>query len=509
MKKYLLYFAPILTAIFLSGCGGGSSSGSAGGGTPANLPVAIEGLGSELVAADATFKYTPGDGVALGGVSTDNLYIVEGSPPSSNVASPLKDAQTLDTNPCDPDNALPASLDKSSGSYALLDPTSDLACNTAYTACVELENLMYPFTTEACGVALSITSVTDANSTAVLGGSTGVQPSSFNVVFDAALDSTSCLDDAVTLECGSLTPSLTVTEADAANTYTVTVADAWKYALMECTLTVANSCTALSGTAGMSADANYTFTNTVALNDDFNADSSAYWTFSDVDAFNITDWDTAASSGVLVIDGDNSVITYDITSRAEGALLGIYKTVTASPSGFEIILHFKSASGFSDDGPGLFANYVGVFLSKSLEPDSDYILVSITGNNVTQYCALAAFPSGGAKAVAMATAECSDSDAEYYIKLSVDEDEVSYVYKVGDGEWADLTVLQDDGDFFTSPSLFLDTFGDANLYLYLVGIDFDNLGSLAEVDSIQTSGITGRDGSEDEFVDLPEEAYAP
>ena len=116
----------------------------------------------------------------------------------------------------------------------------------------------------------TISSLTDANSQTVEStGSTGIWPSTFTVTFSDTIDATSFTSDNVTMNCtlpeGSEVDQPTITigeDAYVLEACTFSVENAWKYALLDCTLTFSTGIsTSISGekSAALEDDATYTF----------------------------------------------------------------------------------------------------------------------------------------------------------------------------------------------------------------------------------------------------------
>ncbi|MBT3181001.1 MAG: hypothetical protein HN337_00670, partial [Deltaproteobacteria bacterium] len=107
----------IVTLALFSGCGGAASGPS----TPTDIPIALEGVeGSTDVNVSSSFSYTFSKAVETSTVTTTTFYMVKG-----------------DSDDCDPDDAIDASVECESETVCTLDPTDDLTKSVEYTACLE------------------------------------------------------------------------------------------------------------------------------------------------------------------------------------------------------------------------------------------------------------------------------------------------------------------------------------------------------------------------------------
>lgn len=473
---------PLLSFIFAAaifgfhGCGG-----SAGPTVPSSPPISIEGLDGESgIPIDSSFKYTLAEGEDPSTITNDTLFLVRNSDVTSNIVTPIKAA--LDPTICQPSKAIAAVIECFENSYCTLVPENSLACSAQHTICVTVANEMYSFITEACPTALSITSITDAKSTAVAEGSIGVWPASFDIVFDAAVDNVTELQNSTTLACGDLAPAVTVAAQSAAYTYRATIADAHRYALDDCTLTLANSFAAAGGTISLQSSVSYNFTNACAVTDIFNLDSESCWTPAEsADAGALTTW--AAIHGVLNFSPATDTLnytTYAPSGVSTASSAAIYKVVSASSAGYEIVIHFKSASFV-----GALNDKITAYL---LSGATDGIYTGIFSVTGATKCAVVIQTAGG---TAQATANCP-TGSEYHVKIAFNGSSFSPQYSTDGTNYTALTIADTNASWFTSPSASLvSLFTGDGKFLGISTVDQATTSKTAEIDSIIVSGITG------------------
>ena len=206
----------------------------------------------------------------------------------------------------------------------------------------------------------TITSLTDANSQTIEStGSTGIWPSSFTATFSDTIDATSFTTDNITMTCdlpdGSTVdqPTILIGEDTCVmEACTFSIEDAWKYALLDCTLTFTTGIsTSVSRGKSTAFEENeiFTFTNACAVNDDFNADSESCWPTiyipSDTGLVE-TDWATLNAIGYFTFNTTGSSFDF---APSGAAMAGISKEVVTGTDGFSATIHLKNPSGFTTD----------------------------------------------------------------------------------------------------------------------------------------------------------------
>jgi len=132
MKKTLIVLSVLTVAILFNGCSGSSSSDDSSDDSDGSVALSdIEGTSD--VAIDSSFSYEFDQAVNTSTVSTESFFIIP-TPTSSSLAAPNKEAYC--SLICDVTNALDASVECSSSTKCVLDPTENLSEGTSYTACV-------------------------------------------------------------------------------------------------------------------------------------------------------------------------------------------------------------------------------------------------------------------------------------------------------------------------------------------------------------------------------------
>ena len=351
----------------------------------------------------------------------------------------------------------------------------------------------------------TVSSVKDGNAVAVeTTATTDVNPTTLDITFSKEMDDTSVTTaDNVTLTCtlpegsGVSQPTIVVAASTTtANTYTVTVTDAWKYALLSCVLTVTTNVTDAGGTA-LAAAATYTFTNSCAVGDDFNADSQSCWTALDTSGSEpaVTgwaNWDSLlnTATGILDFDTTSSALNYNATAITGTSYGLIYKEVTVDPSGFQMIIYIPSFSGMLNDAGAIFDDELNIELSANISPEAPgkYIKLALVPTGTSTQCTAVYIDDGELPPTAVATAACPSGSA-YYMKLLVEDSTITVQYKTDDTTYEDLTVAL--GAFPTDQD-FTDT-----SYLKIAFQDGANTGvaddNVAEIGWISISGITVTD----------------
>lgn len=475
-----MFFALVIALV--SGCGGGTSgAGSQGLGpnTPVEVPISIEGLDGEIdIATDATFKYALDGSVDASEITEGSFFIVKTSFASANMASPLK--AVIDLGICDINNRLDADVSCDSED-CVLDPDADLACNTNYTICLIPKSFMSSFTTTACSVELSVSSITDGSGGALVNDATDVWPSSFNIAFDAAIDYVD-LANALSITCGAYTLITSVDDAGVANTYTVTVTDAYKYQLMDCTLTIENNFASKSGTASLADNVTYDFTNACSVTDDFLTDSLECWLLSSQSI--------GYDDSMLTISGDDSMVCDTTVGTVGSSAFTYQKEVTASSSGFDLIVRIWSGSALpgQKDVLGSKDNFFLVLATGIKFEESVYVGLD-SSELQNPLCQVEVVTNEG---TATATAACSDDSNDYCIKFSIDNDDVSLQYSSSTGceNYSDMNLV-DDNNILDNPAVILDKFAGNDIYLIFTAQD-SAADNYVIVDRLETSGITSR-----------------
>lgn len=271
------------------------------------------------------------------------------------------------------------------------------------------------------GSAFTIT-VTDAAGVAVATtGTSNVYPNSFTLTFSEAMnDATVTTAGNITLACGALPPTIVTTGSGTA--YTVTVTDGWRYAQMNCTLTLtANIQTAASQAITAAA---YNFQNACAVSDDFNANSSNCWTVIDTTqtttpapiSQGYANWEELlGATGILTFDTTDSALLFKPTTIPTDTLLfgAIYKQVTVNPNGFEILIKINPAGAdISLFEFGLAQNHV----LETFESSGKYLMVTWQ-NDTDPICGVMYSPTGLFADTIFAPKACPESTT-HYIKVS-------------------------------------------------------------------------------------------
>ncbi len=350
----------------------------------------------------------------------------------------------------------------------------------------------------ACGnststpaTAFTVSTVTDgATNPIATTDTTDVWPTLFTATFSESVDATTFNATNVTLTCelpeGNPTdqPELTIAESPCTESVCeFAVDDAWKYALLDCTLTFTNGVKSSGGTA-LSEDATYVFTNACAVSDDFNATSTSCWT-------NVysgstpeeSSWDALIAAGTENFDEANSAIDFAIPTGSTGGAFAS-KAVTASTDGFTIIQSVDSVSGINTGGQITSARLLTI-LTVSPNPNeaSTYVGVGVFSYDTTQSCLIVYGVANVQKA--MFKANCP-SGHTYDVKAVVSGSEISNLkgYVSTDGAaYVELTehIAQ---SVAVDPSVYT--------HLMMMNGKFESGGdpSAAAVASIYTEGIT-------------------
>ena len=316
-----------------------------------------------------------------------------------------------------------------------------------------------------------VSSVTDANGTALSTSetTTGIDPSSLTITFttpmsDSAIvtSSTNVSNKAagdtgnITLTCDNetLIPDITIQGAGGdRDTYILTVTDSWRYALTTCTLTFTTRVVNFIGIA-LKSDVAFTFTNGCAVSDDFNADSSSCWTVVDYsgdpgfDSF--ADWAALLdeTSGILDFNTSNSTLDYSTAARAKASATSFYKQVTIDAASADIVIHFDSASGFTDNLGSLTTSDLGMVVLSDNEVIPAATKTISFGMGIlpplgaTQACSVlyTTNPGGGSTVQAGAAAACP-SGSEYSVRLTITNNVLGAEYAVDGGSFSTLPLV--------------------------------------------------------------------
>lgn len=336
--------------------------------------------------------------------------------------------------------------------------------------------------------AISVT-IADADGSATIS-----DPSSLTLTFDQDMEVASLTTPGnVALACGALTPSISVSSTSA-RVFSVAVADAYKYQLLGCTLTLTTNVRASAGIAAAKASGGTALAAPVtvpftiggcAVSDDFNSDTQSCWTVSTAGGWldDWTTWSALIADGILTFDTASSDLDY---ANAELGVTGaaIVKTVAINAAGLQITLATDSVSGFTT--------------ATEAQPDMGYVAISGT-DYATSPSLMVGFgkvspdiPTGCFVAYYVpnpfsfnaATHDCSATCASSRctIRVTVQNRIITAEYSTGSGAYQALTLSE--GHAFPTNQ---DFSGMTEL-----GLGFYNVGgtdSMA-IDSVVVSGIT-------------------
>jgi len=404
----------------------------------------------------------------------------------SNISLPEASASTkatLDQTICDSASAIDATINCSSSTECVLTPESDLLYNASYSICLttdityasgsSFEGFMATFRTEESSGAPSVSRLSDAsNRTISVSGTENISFNELILVFSEAMsDAAVTTAGNISLACGQLTPVISITPVVSTAEYMISVDEAWRYALLECTLTI-------PAATGLPSDATYTFTNSCAVNDDFNADSQSCWEVNTIANTTWTTWDVLLN-GILEFDPANS--TLDFTGPGSGAG-AIYKVATVDSEGFEIIIHLKQFQNFLNND----AINMGLVGNNPADPAFSFLIVGVL---VDEVCYVQFYDSVTSNAVA--DTACS-TFSEMYVKVVADTDSFSSFFSSDGSQWIDFTTSPTVTIIGTMPSSATEVLDNMPGTRYL-WMRFDNSGGgniSAEVDSVETSGVS-------------------
>ncbi len=363
--------------------------------------------------------------------------------------------------------------------------TENLAANTEYSAVLSgltdannktIADASKTFTTAA---ALAATTVKDGADVEIAPtGSINVWPTTFTTTFSKAIEPTTFTDENVTLSCtlpaGNTTPqpSLAIGTSPCTDTAcTFSVEDAWRFALLHCTLTLTTGIEATDGTT-LTSNATYKFLNACAVNDDFNAISSACWTnvYTGLPPI-LSDW-----ASIDELETFNLASSSFDFATSGNKLAAASKPVTVSADGLTMIYRLDSVSGIDTTGDGGYASRVGTLFNVGSNPNSSgtSLFAGVINESDTQSCIVAI--NNGASS---ATASCPTGHT-YDIKAVVD---------------ASGTVTgfyQTDGDGYVALTGSLSTLVNPESYTHLMWLNLKTTpaAAAAAAGSIYTEGVT-------------------
>jgi len=475
----------VLLAIYASSCTSGAMPV-----VPANLPVSIEGLhGKSDVSTTASFQYSFSNKVDESTVNGQTFFIVQ--TPSASASISAK-AEAIDSSICDSGNAIDATIScyTFTQTSCTLSPTNALAEGTSYSACLttgitysdgsSFGGYMATFTTEGSSNAVVLS---DADGHDLSSTTTGINPSILTVTFGRTISDTDAAADAISMSCGDMSPTLDVSCAD--TTCSVSVEDAWRYAMMDCTLTVGTE-------AGLSEAASYTFTNKCALSDDFNADTHTCWGASTLAGDEEwTTWDELLN--VFTFDSSNSTLNFDVSGGATDSEGGFMKSISIAPDVSElgIIVHIASVSGMDTEGVDKPGDGVAAIIFDS--GFSTSLIVGMFAQGSGRVCSIIMGDGSGSSTL---TADCSAS-GEYYVKFYISSDGTEEFQYSTDGiNYSNLSL--NDGDSAISPAS--EILAEANIFTYGMLYGFTADGDVgADIDSVQFTGISGANDFLDQY----------
>lgn len=333
-------FLILLSSLYACSSGSGPSA-------PTDIPIPIEGLdGASGVAVNSSFTWEPDAEIDTSTVTMTSFFIVPTLGSASGSISVAK--STFSSTICSASHALDASVSCESSMSCTLNPTSDLAQGTAYTICL-LSDILYASGEAITAAAITFVSESDAFGVALVtdeagkpllqSGSTGAFPSSYTIFFtDTPGDTNDLINIACDLPSGSTLAQPTHDTTLNNSSITLSIEDAYKYQLLDCTLMLDASLPSGSG-ATLGSDVAYSFTNACAVSDDFNAESTACWEVMTGGApVENPTWSTWPDllANALTFDTANSTLKYSNGTNSDFA---IYKTAHFSPSGFSLTLN--------------------------------------------------------------------------------------------------------------------------------------------------------------------------
>lgn len=293
-------------------------------------------------------------------------------------------------------------------------------------------------------------------------GTEGVDPTSLNIAFREPVD---ICEGCLALTCDELPygvdqPTITVEQTDEeGKEYTITTADAYKYQLKVCTLTISeevlgastssNAALPASKAAILREEVSFTFRCGCAVNEDFNADSHSCYTVQSQQLMGYHNettwwsWEWILDEEVITFNKDAGVMIYDDTLYEDNAYydvtnndrsLAFGKTVEISEEGFDVTIHFRSASGFSalDDAQD-FA-MVGIYGS----PLYLSYIVGTMSINQKQYCVASWYNLIDPEDPAIYAAGIECGTGEHYIRLTYTGDSVTPEYSADGESWSTL-----------------------------------------------------------------------
>lgn len=335
---------------------------------------------------------------------------------------------------------------------------------------------------------LSLIIITDGSSTEVTNNSTGVNPTFFNLIFSADVNETICSANDVKVSCvygenPALTPEFTVAVSEGnSKACLVTLTDAWRYALMTCTMTynsVAN--TAISPKSVINESVS--FTNGCALNDDYNADSKSCYEIGAGASFNgvpLNSWNDILGNNILAFDPANSTLNYSIS--AGWLILSIAKAVTSIDADFELMIHIKDALGFGSN----LAEGVRFGLSGTNNFNAPYIVVGVGQSGADEISCFVGYDGGGG--FKSTSVDCSAQKNDLYVRLIATSASLSFQYWNGSAfvEFPAGAGLPSTGAELLSAL----GYPGSTVYIGPSFLEAGDAASSAKIDSIEAVGIT-------------------
>ena len=295
----------------------------------------------------------------------------------------------------------------------------------------------------------SILSFVDANGTDLLTTNAGINPTELTITFadDVDMDSSTVTEDNITLECvipdGNDLSQPTYEIAGSGNEYTLSIpVNAWKYALLDCTVTfspdISSTSISTGKATGLPEELSYTFTNGCALSDDFNADSKSCWNnvdMSDIASVLVTtvwsDIDSLfGSGGFFSLDVSYGIIDVSSATAATAFSVGaISKDILLDSNVFSIVTHFSNVAGCSDYSNGcnsyvVLTNDINDTYNASPLPGTTkptHIAVGIQGI----YCVVQYMTTG---VNSLAIKDCSTLNDDVYVRADIESGVVSFSY---------------------------------------------------------------------------------
>ncbi|MBT3182108.1 MAG: hypothetical protein HN337_06350 [Deltaproteobacteria bacterium] len=489
MKNYAAVVFLLISLVFLGGCGG------AGGTPPSSIPVALEGVdGASGVAVNSSFLYTFDFEVDTSTVTTSTYFIVPTIATDVNLAV---EKSEYSSSVCDVSRALASTVTCDSNTECLLDPTENLNEGTSYTACLTSEIL------KATGEAITpvaITFVTEAGEFAIAGvldgrgvpistsSTTGVDFNSITIMFTEVPSGDA---DSTDLRCDEAGSGEIAYDAEISGSrFILTATDAYRYQLMNCTLTIASGVTNPDGDS-LAGDAAYSFTNGCAVNDDFNVDSQSCWYVApDTDNSPWATWDELLAN-VLTFDTSSGAISFSDASTSSDLDIVLEKTVNVDSTGFSLELFINNATGVDDASISNADDGAGLSMGSYEDGSDGYLEVYLDydSGELRRECQIQ-YENENTGLESEYTLPCPEG-SEYYLLFSVGASGVLAQSSTDGVNYTDLQLTSGSNPFPDYQEI-IDSFGDSSF----VGFGFDsaNGGDMrVSIGSIVTTGMTSDD----------------